>query len=661
MKSGPDAENEKKLFNLGSWQVDPGLNRIKHRVDGHEVPLEPKAMDLLVVLATNSGETVSKRHLLEEVWHGAFVVESVIPKAVSALRQALGDNRDNPTYIRTVQRKGYRLVAVVDPVPKPDMAISPTLEAVESTPVSPPMETLQSQLLELPTLSAARRRLLLLIALLSLPLVVYWTRASTQVSERIEQPIARLAIAPFLSKSSTGTSEALTVALRDELLVELARFDRPRIFPIELRPGETDGGLAIAREIATDGLLEGEVQDLGDRIRMDLRLIETVSGRLRWSTSVERSTEELWSFRHYVASALVERLEPQPQPKRSTLTDDRSQAQSAIPQDVYRLYLEARFLWTQRNAGGLNRAHDLFSRVTLEAPEFGPGFAWLALAKVVRSNYLGGDTRVHFEEASLAAERALRLAPDEPMAFVAAGQVAMNFHTSAEIAVTRYQQAIELAPNLVIAQQYLAEALTARGQHELALEAADTAVELDPISPIQHGVRGLVLNAAGRWEEAIEAFNQALVLDGHFWIYRYRAYSRWRLDDQKGAIADFRRFAELAGEDPVELLRLDESVQREGTVGYWKWLIERYQYHESEGRFPRPMEWAEVLAGAGRLEEALTKVQEGATIGQGEFFLQLRVSPAFDALRDDPVYIELYRSAGSTPQLSEPPSHDPTH
>ncbi len=98
-------------FELGPWLVEPGLDRLRRGSD--LVALEPRAMDLLVCLARRSGETVTKETLLEEVWKGAFVVEGVIPKTLSGLRAALGDDASDPTFILTVPRRGYRLVAPV--------------------------------------------------------------------------------------------------------------------------------------------------------------------------------------------------------------------------------------------------------------------------------------------------------------------------------------------------------------------------------------------------------------------------------------------------------------------------------------------------------------------------------------------------------------------
>jgi DNA-binding winged helix-turn-helix (wHTH) protein/tetratricopeptide (TPR) repeat protein len=101
-------------FRVGELRIDPGLDRLQRGEES--IALEPRAMDLLVFLARRAGETVSKEAILEEVWRGAFVVEGVIPKTVSALRTALGDDAANPRFILTVPRRGYRLVAPVTPL-----------------------------------------------------------------------------------------------------------------------------------------------------------------------------------------------------------------------------------------------------------------------------------------------------------------------------------------------------------------------------------------------------------------------------------------------------------------------------------------------------------------------------------------------------------------
>ncbi|MDQ1348832.1 MAG: hypothetical protein QG573_2208, partial [Acidobacteriota bacterium] len=73
-----------RAFEIGPWRVEPGHDPLQR--GSESVAIEPRAMDLLVCLARHAGETVAKETLLEEVWKGAFVVEGVVPKTLSALR-----------------------------------------------------------------------------------------------------------------------------------------------------------------------------------------------------------------------------------------------------------------------------------------------------------------------------------------------------------------------------------------------------------------------------------------------------------------------------------------------------------------------------------------------------------------------------------------------
>ncbi len=111
MADADDTRSGLSGFDLGPWRVEPGLDQLVG--ESGRVDLEPRTMDLLLCLVRHAGETVTKETILTEVWKGAIVVEGVIPKTVSALRQALGDDVAAPRFILTVPRRGYRLVAAV--------------------------------------------------------------------------------------------------------------------------------------------------------------------------------------------------------------------------------------------------------------------------------------------------------------------------------------------------------------------------------------------------------------------------------------------------------------------------------------------------------------------------------------------------------------------
>jgi DNA-binding winged helix-turn-helix (wHTH) protein len=102
-------------FLLGPWQIDPAACELRN--GGGVVRLRPKVMDLLVAFARNPGRVLSKQCLLDMVWPEVTVGDASLTVAVGELRDALGDHPEQPVYIETIPRRGYRLIA---PVTDPD-------------------------------------------------------------------------------------------------------------------------------------------------------------------------------------------------------------------------------------------------------------------------------------------------------------------------------------------------------------------------------------------------------------------------------------------------------------------------------------------------------------------------------------------------------------
>ena len=101
-------------FRIGDWTVDTIANAFER--GDERVQVEPKAMQVLAVLVEHAGEVVSKDILFERVWDGRFVTDDVLTGAVGQLRRALGDDARSPSYIQTVPRRGYRLIAKVEAI-----------------------------------------------------------------------------------------------------------------------------------------------------------------------------------------------------------------------------------------------------------------------------------------------------------------------------------------------------------------------------------------------------------------------------------------------------------------------------------------------------------------------------------------------------------------
>src|ERR1700683_730840 len=137
------AGQSRALLQIGDWVADPDTDTLAR---GSELAkLEPRAMRLLLLLAQSPGAVISVDRMLTEIWPGVIVGPASVYQAISQLRRALADTDPEPTYIATVPRKGYRLIAPVRPVtaagtqqpaasPAAPAAASPTPPAL-ATPV----------------------------------------------------------------------------------------------------------------------------------------------------------------------------------------------------------------------------------------------------------------------------------------------------------------------------------------------------------------------------------------------------------------------------------------------------------------------------------------------------------------------------------------------
>ena len=96
---------------IGAWRIDPRTGQLSR--EGETVRVEARTLRLLLHLAQRAGEVVSQEELLEQVWSGVVVTPDSVYQGVASLRRILGDDPKQPTYIATVPRLGYRMVARV--------------------------------------------------------------------------------------------------------------------------------------------------------------------------------------------------------------------------------------------------------------------------------------------------------------------------------------------------------------------------------------------------------------------------------------------------------------------------------------------------------------------------------------------------------------------
>src|SRR5262245_58987747 len=136
------------MFTINGCSIDTDAYEIRR--DGSVIPVEPQVFDLLVQLLENRDRVVTKDEIIERIWHGRAVSETALSSRIKAVRHAIGDDGASQACIRTIRRRGFRVVAEVTE------SVRPTgIRANEIASVAPSPSSDQSEV-AVPAVAATR-------------------------------------------------------------------------------------------------------------------------------------------------------------------------------------------------------------------------------------------------------------------------------------------------------------------------------------------------------------------------------------------------------------------------------------------------------------------------------------------------------------------------
>jgi len=435
-------------FRLGDFDVYPR----EERIVGPDGPqhLEPKIMEVLVALAQRRGEPVTRDELLSGVWSDAVVGDEVLSRAISLLRSALHDERTNPRYIRTLPRRGYELIA--------------------------PLQPLTGNL-------ASRRRwpvyLLGACALLAL------IGSGWFYTARNPAPVS-VAVIPF---TASGNSEDISLVgdgLADYLISALTRAPELAIVSrhssFSLRDTTMDvrdiGDLLDAQY-----LVEGAVSRQQEEVHLTLSLVDSGSGKSLLTEQLTGSVSGIEQLQDAALAALSQSLQAQLAIKPLVPAERMRPADSA----AYRSYLEARYQWSLRGERRIQRAIELLQQAIRQAPDFARAHLALAQSEAVAPLYDNDDVSnaavdAGFSRARVSARRALELDSTlSPEVTALEGSMAM-YEMRWDTAKSLLQQSLQENPENPLAHYWYSFLLSRFGDFEQALEHIKISASLDPLS-----------------------------------------------------------------------------------------------------------------------------------------------------------------------------------
>lgn len=257
-------------------------------------------MRLLLYLAEHAGEVVSIDTLLDQVWPGVTVTQDSVYQAVTSLRRLLGDDPKQPTYIATVPRLGYRMIAAVGPWAEP----LPDSENKYSTPLSKPHFRGRSA-----WVAGAAFCLIVVFAFLLYVKIAKNHRAAASVIAAQSQK--SIAVLPFLDLTEGMKEEEFADGMTEELIDKLSKLPDLRVPPPTSSfyfKGKQIPVAEIAKTLGVAYVLDGSVRKSGGRLRVAARLVRADNGFVVWSESYDRPFDDIIMVQDDIAGEVAKAL-----------------------------------------------------------------------------------------------------------------------------------------------------------------------------------------------------------------------------------------------------------------------------------------------------------------------------------------------------------------
>jgi TolB-like protein/DNA-binding winged helix-turn-helix (wHTH) protein len=362
------------VVRFGTYEVS--LQSGEVRKSGLRIKVQQQPMKLLEILLERPGEVVSREELRGRVWtnesFGDF--DQALNIAIAKLRSALDDSAENPRFIETLPKRGYRFIADVSVVDTDFRTKEPQSSAGDlaraQNKIGAGHEIRKDGLTMVtatpqPRVGPTRRIIIVLAIVLGLLTLAVWQFRSRG---RVPASIRSLAVLPLDNLSGDASQGYFADGMTDELITDLSQISALRVISrtsVMVYKGARKPLPQIARELNVDAVVEGTVLRSGDHVRITAQLIDASTDKHLWSQSYEGELRDTLALQNRVASAIADQI-------RINLTPQEQAALKnvkVVNPEAYQSYLKGRYFWNKRTADGLKVALAYFNQAVEEYPK----------------------------------------------------------------------------------------------------------------------------------------------------------------------------------------------------------------------------------------------------------------------------------------------------
>ena len=636
------------VVRFGTYEVS--LQSGEVRKAGLRIRVQQQPMKLLEILLEHPGEVVTREELRSRVWpnesFGDF--DQALNIAIGKLRSALADSAENPRFIETLPKRGYRFIADVsvldaDAPPKRPESVSGDLFGSQEKKIGPG-HTLQVAGLAV----AAKRRLwvtgrviVALAFVLSLSILSVWLFRSRGPAPA---GIRSLAVLPLENLSGDASQNYFADGMTDELITDLAQISALKVISrtsVMVYKGARRPLPQIARELNVDAVVEGTVLRSGDRVRITAQLIEASTDKHLWSQSYEGELRDTLALQSSVASAIADQIRINLTPREQAALKN----VKVVNPEAYESYLKGRYFWNKRTADGLKAALAYFKQAIEEDPKYAKAYSGLADTYALLGDwqYAVMTSKEAFPEAKAAAIHALELDNTLGEAHNSLAFVLDGFDWDLDAGGKEFQRAIELNPGYATAHHWYAWHLSLLGRFDEAITEMRKAENLDPLSLIINADLAELLGLAHSYDDSIRQSLKTIEMDPNFALaHNQLAQAYLQKHMYAEAVAELQKAVELSEDSPTCIANLARAYVSSGQRSEAVKLLDVLKKRSSTG-YSNSSEIAMVYASLGDTDQAMNWLEKGF---EERFNPGVLLRPGFDPLRSDPRFQNLLRRIG---------------
>lgn len=562
------------IYSFDNYKIDTS-RRVLLQAD-QPFPLTPRIFDTLLYLVEHHDQVVTKEELLQSVWPNVFVEENNLTQSISALRRILGERKGENRFIVTVAGHGYRFAAAV-------------------------------------TIS----------------------KAETKEPRKV----ITIAVLPFKPLVTKDRDEALELGMADALILRLSNNNQLIVRPITSVRRFTDldqDAQTAGRELEVESVLDGSIQRLADRIRVNARLTNVADGKCLWTGTFDEDFTDVFSVQDAISERVASALN-------LSLNRDALTKRFTVNTHAYELYVQGRYHWNRLIPSEVHKGVEFYKRAIEIDPKYALAYTGIAVAHI--SFPISGDVKPSdsFPQAKAAAQQALNL--DDTLADAHAYLAFVKFWfdwdwTGAE---SELKRALDLNPNSAEAHRAYGILFSSLRRFDEAVVHGELARQLDPLALITRANEAMFLYYAGHLNEAEESLKSTLELEPNFWV-ALLALGKVYLQQEKydAAIDAFSKAREFCGGSSQPLAMLGFVHALRGDNAQTRSLLRELETLATK-RYVPPYNFALVHYGLNDRATAFEWLDRASEVRDVLLSAFINSEPFWDPLRNEPRFRDLLK------------------